>query len=161
MFNILEFDRFEDVYFAVKEKYEELTGDDADETALLKDLQNRERDPMIFGLSSDTDWQLIGHMYYFLVSVVNLVETKNDDSPIIDEKGSIQGRVHYSVGLELYDSETSQKPLNILKYNSLNDLIGKYLKLILEIKKAQDLPEKLTYEVQCRYNWIDPEGTEF
>jgi hypothetical protein len=34
----LEFDRFEDVYFAVKEKYEDLTGDDIDETALLKDL---------------------------------------------------------------------------------------------------------------------------
>jgi hypothetical protein len=89
VFNILEFDRFEDVYFAVKEKYEDLTGDDVDETALLKDLQNRENDPMIFGLSSESDWQLIGHMYYFLVSVVNLVETKNDDSPIIDEKGSI------------------------------------------------------------------------
>lgn len=75
-------------------------------------------------------------MYYFLVSVVNLVETKNDDSPIIDEKGMIQGRVHYSVGIELYDSQTSQKPLNILKFNSLNDLLGKYLKLILEIRKA-------------------------
>ena len=38
IFNILEFDRFEDVYFAVKEKYEDLTGDDVDDTALLKDL---------------------------------------------------------------------------------------------------------------------------
>jgi hypothetical protein len=38
VFNILEFDRFEDVYFAVKEKYEDLTGDDVDDTALLKDL---------------------------------------------------------------------------------------------------------------------------
>jgi hypothetical protein len=46
-------------------------------------------------------------MYYFLVSVVNLVETKNDDSPIIDEKGSIQGRMHYSVGIELYETESA------------------------------------------------------
>jgi len=38
LFNILEFDRFEDVYFAVKDKYESLTGDDVDEAVLLKDL---------------------------------------------------------------------------------------------------------------------------
>jgi hypothetical protein len=97
VFNILEFDRFEDVYFAIKDKYESLTGDDVDEATLLKDLQNRETDAEVFGLSSESDWQLIGYMYYFLVSVVNLVETKNDESPIIDEKGSIQGKMHYSV----------------------------------------------------------------
>lgn len=89
VFNILEFDRFEDVYFAVKDKYESLTGEDVDEAALLKDLQNREGDAETFGLSSESDWQLVGYMYYFLVSVVNLVETKSDESPIIDEKGLI------------------------------------------------------------------------
>jgi hypothetical protein len=103
VFNILEFDRFEDVYFAIKDKYESLTGDDVDEATLLKDLQNRETDAEVFGLSSESDWQLIGYMYYFLVSVVNLVETKNDESPIIDEKGSIQGKMHYSVGIDLLD----------------------------------------------------------
>lgn len=161
VFNILEFDRFEDVYFAVKDKYETLTGDDVDETVLLRDLQNREGDAETFGLSSESDWVLIGYMYYFLVSVVNLVETKNDESPIIDEKGQIQGRMHYSLGIELYDYEGAPKPLNILKYNSLNDLIGKHLKLSLELRKAQDIPEKLAYEVQCRYNWLDAESTEY
>ena len=38
VFNTLEFDRFEDVYFAVKDKYEALTGDDVDEATLLRDL---------------------------------------------------------------------------------------------------------------------------
>jgi hypothetical protein len=91
VFNVLEFDRFEDVYFAIKDKYESLSGDDVDDAARMKDLQLRDQggDSEIFGLSSESDWQLIGYMYYFLVSVVNLVETKNDDSPIIDEKGSI------------------------------------------------------------------------
>jgi hypothetical protein len=158
LFNIVEFDRFEDIYFAIKDKYENLTGDDVDESLLLKDLQNRESDSEIFGLSSETDWQLIGYMYYFLVSIVNLVETKNDESPIIDDKGNIQGKMHYSVGIELLDSG---KPLNILKYNSLDDLIGKQLKLIVELRKAQDIPEKLAYEVQCKYQWLDREKTEF
>ena len=84
-------------------------------------------------------------MYYFLISIVNLVETKNDESPIIDEKGSIQGRMSYSIGIELYDYEGG-KPLNILKYASLNDLIGKYLKLVIELRQAKDIPEKLSYE---------------
>jgi hypothetical protein len=134
LFNLLEFDRFEDVYFAVKDKYEGLMGgEEVDEAALLKDLQEREAtDPEVFGLSSESDWQLIGYMYYFLVSVVNLVETKNDDSPIIDEKGAIQGRMHYSIGIELLDYPEAPKPLNILKYASLNDLVGKQLKLAVE-----------------------------
>jgi hypothetical protein len=160
VFNILEFDRFEDVYFAIKDKYESLTGDDVDEATLLKDLQNRETDAEVFGLSSESDWQLIGYMYYFLVSVVNLVETKNDESPIIDEKGSIQGKMHYSVGIDLLDYD-GEKQLNILKYNSLNDLLGKKLKLSIELKKATEIPEKLAYEVQSKYQWLDEESTEF
>jgi len=85
-------------------------------------------------------------MYYFLVSVVNLVETKNDESPIIDNKGTIQGKMSYSVGLELYEQD-EKKQLNILRYNSLSDVIGKKLKLIMDLKKATDLPEKLTHEI--------------
>ena len=101
---------------------------------------------------------LIGYMYYFLVSVVNLVETKADESPIIDEKGSILGKVSYSMGIELLDGE---KPLNILKYNSLNDVVGKRLKLAVELKKAQEIPEKWSFEVVAKYNWLDDDSTEF
>lgn len=97
-------------------------------------------------------------MYYFLISVVNLVDTKNDESPIIDNKGTIQGKMNYSVGLEIYEYD-GNKQLNILKYGSLSDLIGKKLKLILELKKASEIPEKLTHEVQCRYQWLDEDRT--
>lgn len=66
----------------------------------------------------------------------------------------------YSIGIELFDYEGG-KPLNILKYASLNDLIGKYLKLVIELRQAKDIPEKLSYETQCRYQWLDPENTEY
>lgn len=68
-----------------------MIGEDVDENELLEELKNdsRDSDAEIFGLSTENDWQLIGFMYYFLFSVVNLVDTKNDDSPIIDNKGSI------------------------------------------------------------------------
>lgn len=51
--------------------------------------------------------------------------------------------------------------MNILKYNSLQDLIGKYLKLIIELKGAKEIPEKLAFEVQSRYQWLDLDNTEF
>lgn len=68
--------------------------------------------------------------------------------------------MHYSIGIELFDYDGS-KPLNILKYNSLNDVVGKILKLSIDLKKASAIPEKLSHEVQCRYNWLDEEKTQF
>ena len=107
------------------------------------------------------DWQLIGYMYYFMVSLVNLVETKSDESPIIDNKGVIVGKMQYAMNMEIMDPH-SKKPLNLLKYNSLTDLIGKRLKVILELKKATNIqPEKLAYEVQSKYQWLDESRTEY
>ena len=68
--------------------------------------------------------------------------------------------MHYSIGIELYDYEGS-KPLNILKYSTLNDLVGKHLKLVIDLRKAQDIPEKLSYEVECKYHWLDQDKTEY
>ena len=162
VYNILPFDKFEDTYFQIKDKYNNIMGEDIDEEDLLEELKkdNYEQDGEVFGLSSDNDWQLIGYMYYFLVSVVNLVETKNDDTPIIDNKGSIVGKMNYSVGLDLFDSD-GKRPLNILKYNTLGDLLGKKLKFTLDLKKASDLPEKLCHEVLCRYQWLDEDRSQF
>ena len=66
----------------------------------------------------------------------------------------------YSIGIELADY-AGGKALNLLKYNSLNDVVGKSLKLSVELRKAVDIPEKLAHEVQCRYQWLDQESTEF
>jgi len=66
----------------------------------------------------------------------------------------------YSISIELADY-AGGKPLNLLKYNSLNDVVGKSLKLTVELRKAVDIPEKLAHEVQCRYQWLDEETTEF
>jgi len=155
---VLPFDKFEDTYFMIKDKYESLMveggqGDDIDEEALLQELKNennKEEDGRVFGVLLDHDWQLIGYVYYFLVSVANLVETKNDESPIIDNKGTIQGKVSYSVGLEVYDS-SGNKQLPLINYSALSDLIGKKLKINLELKKASDIPEKLSHASIIKY----------
>lgn len=54
--------------------------------------------------------------------------------------------MNYSVGLEAYEPD-EKRQLNILKYNTLSDLVGKKLKLTLDLKKASELPEKLTHEI--------------
>lgn len=49
-------------------------------------------------------------------------------------------------------------PLNILEYFTLDQLIGKYLKMSLDLRRATDLPEKLTFKTMCRYEWIDDQN---
>ena len=68
--------------------------------------------------------------------------------------------MQYSMGLELYEND-EKKQLNILKYNTLSDVIGKKLKVLIDLKKAVDIPEKLCHEVQCKYQWLDSDRTEF
>ena len=44
MFNVLPFDNFEDVYFQIKDKYESIMGEDADEQDILEELKNDNRE---------------------------------------------------------------------------------------------------------------------
>jgi hypothetical protein len=37
----------------------------------------------------------------------------------------------------------------------LNDLIGKNLKLNVELKKASELPDKYIFKTMCKYTWND------
>ena len=40
IFNIVQFDKFEDTYFQIKDKYDSLNGEDVDEADLLEELKN-------------------------------------------------------------------------------------------------------------------------
>jgi hypothetical protein len=102
---------------------------DFDEDKILNDKSN---DGEIFGFDKESDWHLIGNIYYFLMSLSNLVETKQDETPIIDNKGSIQGKVGYATGIEVVDA--SGVPVNLMEYEGINDLVGKKLKFTVELK---------------------------
>jgi hypothetical protein len=54
------------------------------------------------------------------------------------------------VGFEIYDSDKKTK-LNAMDYDSLNELVGRNLKLIVDLKNAKELPEKYTYKTMCKY----------
>lgn len=136
------------VYFDVKDLYE-----DAEEKGFPGNYDTT-NDGEIFGWSLTDSWHHLGNVFYFLLSIFNLIETSKDSSPIIDTKGSIQGSLTYSCNFELYDVDKTTK-LNPLEYETLNELIGKNLKVLLDLKKASDIPDKYTYKTQCKYIWND------
>jgi hypothetical protein len=88
------------------------------------------------------------------LSVYNLIETSKDTSPIIDRRGSIQGKLTYTIHFELLDVDKTTK-LNPLEFETLNELIGKNLKLIVQLKRATELPDKYIYKTMCKYDWQD------
>jgi len=146
---IVPMEIFQDkVYFDVKDLYEE-----AEEKGFPSN-HHTENDGETFGWALADSWHHVGNVYYFMLSLFNLIETTKDNSPIIDTKGSIQGNLQYSCSFELYDVDRTTK-LNPLEYESLNELIGKNIKVVLELRKATDIPEKYTYKTQCKYIWSD------
>lgn len=123
-------DTFTDhIYFDVKELYEQA------EQSGFPGNYNTENDSEVFGWSSSDSWHLLGNVYYFLLSVYNLIEGGKELSPIIDTKGGTQGKLQFSVGFEIYDTDKKTK-LNALEYDSLSELVGRNLKLIVELKRA-------------------------
>jgi len=54
----------------------------------------------------------------------------------------------------LLDVDKTTK-LNPLEYENLNELIGKNLKLNIELKKASEIPDKYIFKTMCKYTWND------
>ena len=136
------------VYFDLKDLYEE-----AEEKGFPGN-PNTENDGETFGWSLADSWHHLGNVYYFLLSVYNLIETSKDNSPIIDTRGVIQGKLSYSVSFELLDANKTTK-LDKLEYETLSELVGKNLRLSIELKKATELPEKFTFKTKCKYAYND------
>jgi hypothetical protein len=67
----------------VKDLYEE-----AEEKGFPTKHQT-ENDGETFGWALADSWHHVGNVYYFMLSLFNLIETTKDNSPIIDTKGSI------------------------------------------------------------------------
>ncbi len=49
----------------------------------------------------------------------------------------------------------------MLEYETLRELIGKYLKVKFCLKRAADIPDKYTFKTMAKYEWIDNERTMF
>lgn len=101
-------------------------------------------------------WHHIGNVYYFLLAVFNLIETQKDETPVIDTKGLSEGKMSYGVTMEVLDVDKNTV-LNMLEFENLNECIGKYLRIHVELKRVFDIPEKFTYKTKCTYKFLDNE----
>lgn len=58
----------------------------------------------------------------------------------------------YGCGFELYEPDEKTK-LNALDYDNLGELRGKKIRILVDIKRASDLPPKYQYRTKCKYIW--------
>jgi hypothetical protein len=141
------------VYFAVKDLYEDYEEKNFD---IMEEEIDREGDGDIFGWALTDSWTYIGNVYYFLLSVFNLVEFSKDETPIIDSKGVIVGKMAYGMTFEILDTDHHTK-LDPLDYETLQDAEGKWLRLHFTLRKVMDLPEKLSFKTKCKYQFLTEE----
>jgi hypothetical protein len=50
---------------------------------------------------------------------------------------------------------------DLIEYENLNELVGKKIKLIFEIKEAEGLPKKLQQKTFCSYEFLHSNGEKF
>ena len=88
----------DNIYFDVKDLYEELEETDFD----LSNIDYSD-DPELFGWNLADTWQNIGTGYIFLVTMFNLCSNKEETTTIINSKGEKAGDLYYSLELEMLD----------------------------------------------------------
>ena len=58
--------------------------------------------------------------------------------------------MNYGVSVEVLDTDKVTK-LNVLDYESLQECLGKYLRLTVDLRRVVDIPEKYTFKTKCKY----------
>ncbi len=89
-FNLVDMNEFMDKYYLVQEKFQNYQYDvEHSETGKAEDTTDE--DPRIFGIGIRNDWILIGQAHIYTDSIAHLLESQNDQTPLIDNKGNING----------------------------------------------------------------------
>ena len=90
-FNLLDFEEFTEKYYLIKEKFENYMYDLDNATNIADVEDDTEDDPNVFGIGIRNEHQLIGQAHIYLDSLANLLETTNDQTPLIDNRGASNG----------------------------------------------------------------------
>lgn len=84
------------------------------------------------------DWNLIGKVYLFCDSLYSLLETVNDEAPIITTTGENKGMLKYSITPKIHQNGNE---MSLLDYDDVNQLVGQTLDVRFEIHGAKGLPD--------------------
>jgi len=71
--------------------------------------------------------------------------------------------MQYSINIDAFDKDEDSGQLtrlNLMDFDSMEDLINKKMKLTVDIRKATGIPEKYSYMTKCKYNLFEEEKYE-
>eukprot|EP00826_Nyctotherus_ovalis_P037081 TRINITY_DN3356_c0_g6_i2.p1 TRINITY_DN3356_c0_g6~~TRINITY_DN3356_c0_g6_i2.p1 ORF type:complete len:535 (+),score=200.04 TRINITY_DN3356_c0_g6_i2:1735-3339(+) len=156
-FNQVDVNEFLDKYYMIQEKFQNYQYD-VEHNEFIKFEDNKEEDENVFGVGIKSDWRFIGQAHIYTDLIANLLDVKEDFTPLIDDKGNIRGELKYSVVPKLFHEGVEEK---LVMYDSIESLEGKTLQVQVAIHGARGLPSTAVGELKCRYKWIDEEGKEF
>lgn len=97
--------------------------------------------------------KLIGNVYVFCDSLSQLLETINDEAPILNTKGEKKGVLRYSLVPKTHDRMGNEHSL--MDYEDVNELIGQTISVRFELIGVKGLPDQYCTEVYANYKWID------
>lgn len=159
--NTLTEDQFEDKYFMIKEKWENFQYDLEAKSMgqLAPEINVDEDEANVFGLNVAHEWKSIGQVYLFCDALSSMLETVNDEAPILDTKGEQKGTLTYSLIPSMYDDDGQE--VGLLEFEEVSQLIGRTLYCKFQLHEARGLPENLCSEVYCEYKWIDERAQKF
>ena len=89
-FNQVDINEFMEKYYLIQEKFQNYQYD-IEHNELGKIEENEEDNSSTFGIEIKKNWILIGQAHIYTDLIANLLENLNDQTPLIDNKGSMNG----------------------------------------------------------------------
>lgn len=88
--------------------------------------------------------------------ITDLLDTSNDRTPIVDFKGQIQGYARYSLNLQVFEPDDTklEHELDLIEYESLEELIGKKIRIEFGIIRAENIPRHTSSRTFCQYEFL-------
>jgi len=157
VFNLVDFNEFIERYYMIQEKFQNYQYD-MEHNEFIKFEENKEEDEKVFGVGIKNDWRFIGQAHIYTDVIANLIDIKEDYTPLIDNKGNVKGHLKYSIILKLLNEGQEE---GLLMYGSIEDIENKILRIKLIIHGARGLPPNFIDQLICRYKWIDEKKEDF
>ena len=107
---------------------------------------------------SDPDaYHALGQAYLYLDPLRNLLPVIKDFLPIFDYRGSREGELVVSLQPRLGENNT----IDLDDCDTVEDLKGQTLEILLQIENGSRLTEKYCRNPQVLFKWIDGSSTEY
>lgn len=92
IFNQVDLNEFIEKYYMIQERFQNYQYD-VEHNESITFEETKEEDENVFGVGIRHDWQFIGQAHIYTDLIANLLDVKEDFTPLIDNKGNIKGNL--------------------------------------------------------------------